>query len=39
MAMSGPRPRRELKLSAAARLAALFSLKTVQVIEMTRRVA
>ncbi len=39
MAMSGPRPRRELKLSAAARLAAFVSLKTVQVIDMIRRMA
>src|SRR4051812_8136912 len=38
-ATKGPRPRSELKLSAAARLAALVSLKTVHVIESTRIVA
>ena len=39
MAISGPKPSRELKLRAAARLAARVSKKTVIVIEMTRRVA
>jgi hypothetical protein len=36
-AMSGPSPSSELKLNAAARLAALVSVNTVHVIEMTRR--
>lgn len=39
MAMSGPRPSSELKVSAAARLAARVSWNTVPVIEMTRRAA
>ena len=37
MAISGPRLRSELKLSAAARLGTLVSIKTVPVIEMTRK--